>query len=308
MSSVGLDWYKRQPVAFLMDVQGLSAKELAVYSIVIDLLYVHGGVIQNDPKFISGYIRDMGSAAVKTALKGLDANKNITLTISKTEITQKRARIQSETKSKLSETRTVSGKKGGEKSAEKRAASKDNNDLGQASASSKIQPDKIREDKRIEEESARESARGVSGLSLIGEGDRKKSVDPIDEAIDAYNLRADANGWGVCQKITKARRSKLKARLESCDGFSGWSAALDAVERSDFLMGRVNSGRGAFRVSIDFMLQESSFTKIMEGFYEQRNGNGGSGSPASGGSNAKRGGYLDEFMGGFAGAAIDAEK
>lgn len=64
----GSDWYKREPAAYLGGVQGLTAKEHAVYAVTLDLIYAHGGAINNDPSWIAGWISDMGSAAVRKAL------------------------------------------------------------------------------------------------------------------------------------------------------------------------------------------------------------------------------------------------
>ena len=147
MSRVGLDWYKREPVAYLGDVQGLSAKAHAVYSVVIDLLYVHGGTINNDPKWIAGWISDMGAAAVRRALAELDADPRITLTVTEDAISQKRAKNEAKTKEKLRESARKSGEKGGKKSAENRAADKENSALAEATASDETQAEKIREEK-----------------------------------------------------------------------------------------------------------------------------------------------------------------
>lgn len=149
MSRVGLDWYKREPAAYLSDVQGLTTKEHAVYSVVIDLLYAHAGTIRNDPKFISGWISDMGSSAVRKSLASLDANPRITLTITEDEISQKRAKTEAKTKENLRETASKSGKIGGEKSAELRRQNNKNNGLTIAHPSTKIQPDKTRLDKTL---------------------------------------------------------------------------------------------------------------------------------------------------------------
>jgi hypothetical protein len=45
----GTDWYAREPIAYLGGVQGMTARQHAVYSVVVDLLYIHGGSINNDP-------------------------------------------------------------------------------------------------------------------------------------------------------------------------------------------------------------------------------------------------------------------
>jgi len=148
MSRVGLDWYKRQPVAYLGDVQGLTSKEHAVYSIVIDLIYQHGGTINNDPKWIAGWIKDMGSSAVRKALASLDANTNITITITDGEITQNRAKTEAKLKQNQSETAAKHGKKGGEKTAELRRQANEINTLDLADAENESLAEKRREEKR----------------------------------------------------------------------------------------------------------------------------------------------------------------
>ena len=72
----GPETYPRNPIAFLGGVQGLTARQIAVYAIVLDLVYQHGGRIHNDPRWISGWIADMGSAAVRRVIAELvDAGK-----------------------------------------------------------------------------------------------------------------------------------------------------------------------------------------------------------------------------------------
>ncbi len=149
MSGVGLDWYKRQPIAFLKDARGLAEREFAVYALIVDLLYIHGGTIDNDPKFLAGHFEDIGAAAVRRSIAKLDANPKITLTVTETEITQKRAKNEAKTREKLRENRRETGKKGGESSAKKRATYKENNDLAEPSASPEIQAEKRREEKSI---------------------------------------------------------------------------------------------------------------------------------------------------------------
>lgn len=145
---VGLDWYKREPIAYLGDVQGLSSKEHAVYSVVLDLLYVHGGEINNDPSYIGGWISDMGAAAVRNALASLSQNKKITLAITEDKISQKRAKNEAKTKRKQSENAAKTGKKGGVSSGESRRRAKENKDLTEGNPSTEIEAEKRREEKR----------------------------------------------------------------------------------------------------------------------------------------------------------------
>lgn len=143
----GLDWYKRDPIAFLGGVQGMTAKQIAVYTITLDLIYQHGGEINNDAGWISGWIKDMGSASVRRTIDELCAMNPTKLIKNGDKITQKRAENEAKTRQKLSENRAKIGKKGGENSSKSRSEFNEYNDLDQANASSKIQADKRREEK-----------------------------------------------------------------------------------------------------------------------------------------------------------------
>jgi uncharacterized protein YdaU (DUF1376 family) len=113
-------------------------------------------------------------------------------------------------------------------------------------------------------------------------------VDQVADAFNAYNAAAERNGWQKAQKVTPARRAAMKARLAECGGSEGWRVALEKAEASDFLNGRTPH---AFKCHIDFVLQQSSFTKLMEGTYDNRNhGVSGAGTPRRAGA-----GTIDAF-------------
>lgn len=142
----GSEWYKRDPIAYLGGVQGLTTKEHAVYSVVLDLIYQHGGSVNNDPAWISGWIKDMGSAATRNTIQILaDKGK---LIIDGDQITQKRAKNEAETKENLRGNAIENGRKGGKKSAENRARLNENNTLDEAPASPQNQAEKRREEKK----------------------------------------------------------------------------------------------------------------------------------------------------------------
>ena len=152
----GSDWYKREPQSYLGGVQGLTAKEHAVFSVVLDLIYLHGGSVNNDPRWIAGWITDMGAAAVRKAVASLEERGKII--IEGDQITQKRAKTEAKTKENLRETARKNGEKGGKKSAEKRAANNKNKDLDVPTAKTKTQADKIREDKNRDNNSEDKSS------------------------------------------------------------------------------------------------------------------------------------------------------
>lgn len=165
----GSEWYKREPLAYLGGVQGMTAKQHAVYSVVLDLLYLHGGEIDNDPKFISGYFKDLGQATVRKTIAELceiiGSDDQPKLYIQDGKISQKRAKNQAKTKENLRETARKNGEKGGKKSAEIRAQLKENKDLAQPPASIESQAEKRREEKKVKEE-AKASSKKQRGSRL----------------------------------------------------------------------------------------------------------------------------------------------
>lgn len=105
-------------------------------------------------------------------------------------------------------------------------------------------------------------------------------LDDIAEAVHDYNATARQSGWPEVQKMTEPRRRALRARLRDCGGNDGWRSAMVRAAGSDFLCGRVPTARGSpFIASFDFLLQQSSFNRLMEGNYDNRQA---ANSPSSG--------------------------
>ena len=90
------------------------------------------------------------------------------------------------------------------------------------------------------------------------------TADPVQQAFNRYNHAAKTTGLLVAQKLTPGRRSKIKARLKECGGLNGWDAALEKLAASDFCTG----AKTDWRADLDFLIQESSFIKLMEGRYD----------------------------------------
>jgi hypothetical protein len=91
--------------------------------------------------------------------------------------------------------------------------------------------------------------------------------DPITEAVDAWNALAHDFGLSKVQRLTDERKAKLRARLRDCGGLTGWDTAMGKIRGSPFLTG--GNGKG-WRADFDFILQAKSFTKLMEGGYDER--------------------------------------
>lgn len=132
-------WYALEPVAFLTDTQGMTTRQHAVYRITIDLIYIHGGSVNNDPGFIAGWIGDMGTAAVRRTIAELCQMED-KLTIEGDQITQKRAKNLSETRQKQRENHSETSRLGGVSTQSRRRASNEINDLVEPSVDEPKQP------------------------------------------------------------------------------------------------------------------------------------------------------------------------
>lgn len=89
---------------------------------------------------------------------------------------------------------------------------------------------------------------------------------PIKKAFDNWNLIAQELGLPIAEKLTPDRRRKLRQRLSE-HSLDDWNRALRNIADSEFLLGKGNRG---WRASLDFMLQPSSFMKVLEGQYADK--------------------------------------
>jgi len=92
----------------------------------------------------------------------------------------------------------------------------------------------------------------------------REANDICEAAVLDWNDMARDISLPVVQRITQTRHLKLARRLADCGGLDGWRAALAKIRGSPFCRGETSSWRANF----DFLLQESSFTKLMEGVYD----------------------------------------
>ena len=95
------------------------------------------------------------------------------------------------------------------------------------------------------------------------------NITHIKAAFNYYNRRAGENGWSKADTLTTSRHIKIRVRVKDVGGVSGWCDVIDRIPKSRFLMGKIESRDGyRFKMHLDFLLQESSFTKLREGFYD----------------------------------------
>jgi hypothetical protein len=95
------------------------------------------------------------------------------------------------------------------------------------------------------------------------------------EAVQMWNDLASRLSLPRVQKLTRARESALRKRLVDCGGLEGWQAALENIEANAWMHGGNKRG---WKADFDFLVQEKSFTRLMEGSYDhspdQKPGNG----------------------------------
>ncbi|MCW0235302.1 MAG: hypothetical protein OJJ21_17010 [Ferrovibrio sp.] len=85
-------------------------------------------------------------------------------------------------------------------------------------------------------------------------------------AFNAWNEMAEQYGLARAAKLTDERRQKLRRRLADAGGLDGWRYALSKVAAAGWMHGQNDSG---WRADFDFLLQQKSFTRLMEGGYDR---------------------------------------
>jgi uncharacterized protein YdaU (DUF1376 family) len=122
-------WYRRFPDNFLGGTNGLTLEEKGAYGVVIDMIYQRGGPIADEPRYIAGVcncsVRKWN--AIRARLLALDK-----LYVIDGHLMNERAGKELERAAKIARELAENGAKGGDKSAENRAAAKKAKDLGQA--------------------------------------------------------------------------------------------------------------------------------------------------------------------------------
>ncbi len=158
MSKTGADWYPREPHRYLGGVRGMTERQHAVYSVILDLIYAYGGSCPNDPKWISGWFADIGPAAVRNTIAELNIAEK--LQIEGDNLTNKLAQNVVKTKVELRENRKKTGRLGGISSGKSRSKHNENNALGEPNGSTTARLDKRREEKERKKEDFSDFSKG----------------------------------------------------------------------------------------------------------------------------------------------------
>lgn len=90
----------------------------------------------------------------------------------------------------------------------------------------------------------------------------------LDEVLNAWN----ASVLTSCRKLTDKRRSVLRSRLADADWKADWRQALDRAAKSSFCRGENDR---SWRADIDWFLRPDTVTQLLEGKFDDRNGQRG---------------------------------
>ena len=94
--------------------------------------------------------------------------------------------------------------------------------------------------------------------------------DLVSEAVADWNAFAAKHSLLRVEKITKSRRAKVGARLKDCGGMDGWRAAIERIGAIPWMLGEPSAKYpDGWRVSLDSLIGEMFFTKLMEGVYDK---------------------------------------
>ncbi|USI71630.1 hypothetical protein [Sphingomonas morindae] len=108
------------------------------------------------------------------------------------------------------------------------------------------------------------AAQAALGVLIAGIAAQRAKPDYANIAA-AWNAMAARAGLPRVEKLTEERRKRIGARLAE-HGADGFTEAIAAVERSSFCRGDSGSG---WRADFDFLLQPSSFNRLLEGSYDR---------------------------------------
>lgn len=247
-----LPWYKREPQNALDGMFKLSLEERGAYNTILDLLYLNDGKLHDDDRWLAGHMRCDVRVWKRIRQTLIEAGK---LLIDDGFISNAKATsvVTSALASMVStaELNRTKGLKSGE-------VRRKNKGLDEP----KLNRSRTDKDIDIEKE-----VREGEALSRPAPSD----PDPLDIAFKAYNDMASSSTPQLpqAQSFNKTRRASMARRLAEVGGLPGWDAALAKVAASAFCHGENDRGWVA---DLDFLLQQSSFTKLMEGKYDNRPG------------------------------------
>lgn len=259
-------WHKRYHSDALTGYANLDLEERGAYTTILDLIYDRGGPLNMTDRLLAGYL-GVSMRKSRSLIDSLIAHGKLWRT-PEGHLFNKRARDELEKSSK-----------GRRKRAENDLKMGSNAQCNSPETEKK--PNEINDGNLVEcDESGRHIRYQIPDSSVSSKDDTapppsKHDPKPISEtdqwlrkkAVELYNATASKAGLPlVVWPISERRRKSLDARLRQAKGIIGWQMALAKVAGSQFLCGENDRG---WRADFDFVLQEKSFTRIMEGGYDR---------------------------------------
>lgn len=117
---------------------------------------------------------------------------------------------------------------------------------------------------------------------------KKESTKTEDEALELKGLESETlkktsaeevkEAWNSVEGLpnvkilSEGRKQSVIKRLSEKEWRENWREALDAIPKSEFLMGDIppREGKRPFKADFDWFIQRDSVAKIIEGKYEDR--------------------------------------
>lgn len=243
-------------------VAGVSGQideaEFGVYWMICTLIYSQGGPIRDDPEWISRLFRRSTPRRIRGIVSTLIEAGKVQRIGDKLMV--ERCGKELEKARKRTNAWAKNGAKGGRPSnvsndlEEPKGFKSDNQTLNHQP------PTTNHKDSSLRSESPPPKPAAGSGDLLLD----ADTGDVLQEALGLYNATAGEIGLPKAQVLNQARQSRLRARLKQAGGIEGWKAALAKAAASPLIRGEKTNWRG----DLDFLLQESSFIKLMEGGYD----------------------------------------
>jgi len=104
----------------------------------------------------------------------------------------------------------------------------------------------------------------MSPASVSAEND--DSPLTVDELVEDWNALATQCGLPTVAKLTESRRRRAQARIRQYPELEAWQRAFACIRGSPWMQGQNERG---WRADFDFILQDKSFTRLVEGTYGQ---------------------------------------
>ena len=272
-------WFKFYASDWLAGTRGLTAAETGVYVTLIAMMYERGEDIPRDDVRLSRLCGCPKASFTRSLNALIDEGK---VTEIGGGLSNDRVEKERQCRVEKSQKASVSASKRWASQADKSEPIQQKTDANAVNSQCDLDANQIPEPYREVEAKA--------SLSLVAPID---AYDPIPEAIQLFKEAAEKSGWPIPRVLSKARKAALSARLKECDGIDGWKVAIDKAQASPHCCG--DNDRN-WVLTFDFITNQSSFTKLMEGNYDNRDNNTAhNGSQHGGGRGGVGSGTADAF-------------